>query len=245
MERDAFALMAAHERDHWWFRGRRHFIARVFDRLPLSRSARILDAGCGSGGNLSLLSKYGEVWGFEYDAGARTLAEQEARMLGQGPVAPGALPDSVPFAGTQFEAIGLFDVLEHLPQPVASLSALGERLLPGGSLVLTVPALPWLWGPHDEVHQHHRRYTAASLRAHLTEAGFEVEYLSYFNMLLLPLALLQRMRERLFGYTVEALTPAPVVNAAFYRVWRLEQAIIPQGRLPIGLSLLAVARPRR
>jgi SAM-dependent methyltransferase len=243
MDRDAFALMAASERDHWWFRGRRHFIARVLDTLPLPKPARLLDAGCGSGGNLALLARYGRVWGFEYDADARALAARQASALGQGPVEAGSLPDGLPFADVDFDVIGLFDVLEHLPEPVASLRALRTRTAPGGALVLTVPALPWLWGPHDGVHQHYRRYTAGTLRTHLTEAGWQVQYLSYFNTVLLPLAILQRVRERIFGYSPKSLRLSPLVNRWLFNLWRLEEPFIPARRLPIGLSLIAIASP--
>lgn len=238
MERDAFALMAAAERDHWWFKGRREFIASALTRLSLPVGARVLDAGCGSGGNLALLAQFGDVWGFEFDADALAAAAAS----GLGTVAHGLLPHGIPFAGTVFDAIGLFDVLEHLAAPVESLSALRERLATGGAIVLTVPANPWLWGPHDVRHQHHRRYTSVSLRQHLTAAGLRVEYLSYFNSLLLPLAIVQRLRERLFGYSTADLMPGRVVNAALFRIWRAERAWIPRWTAPVGLSLLAIAR---
>jgi SAM-dependent methyltransferase len=200
-----------------------------------------LDAGCGSGGNLALLAglvPQGRLYGFEYDAEAR----RAATALGIGTIAAGALPDGVPFPETAFDLIGLFDVLEHLADPVASLQALGARLAPGGALVLTVPALPWLWGPHDVVHQHHRRYTAASLTQHVAHAGLQIEYLSYLNLLLLPLAILQRLRERVLGYHADALTPAPWLNRLLRRLWELERRWVPSHRLPLGLSLLAIVR---
>lgn len=241
MDRDAFELMAAAEKSHWWFRGRRVFIEAALQRVAPPAGATVLDAGCGSGGNLALLGRFGTVFGFEYDAEARAVAVAS----GHGTIAFGALPDGVPFGAQPFDVIGLFDVLEHLADPVASLHALGDRLTPSGALVLTVPAMPSLWGPHDEVHQHYRRYTAALLQTHLEAAGFEVEYLSYFNLLLLPLAIVQRIKERLTGYRVEALTPSPFVNALLYRIWRLERAWVPRRRLPIGLSLMAIARRPR
>ncbi len=241
MERDAFDLLARAERDHWWFQGRRTFIAAAIRRAGLSPTATVLDAGCGSGGNLALLAGLapaGRLYGFEYDAEAR----RAATVLGLGTIADGALPDGLPFAGTSFDLIGLFDVLEHLAEPVASLRALGDRLAPGGALVLTVPALPWLWGPHDVAHQHHRRYTAASLTQHVTDAGLQIEYLSYLNLLLLPLAILQRLRERLLGYRTDVLTPAPWLNRLLRRLWELERGWVPAHRLPLGLSLLAIVR---
>ena len=239
MQRDAFALMAQAERDHWWFRARREFIAAAIRRAAPPAMARVLDAGCGSGGNLALLAEFGSVHGFEFDHDARGVAA----ALGIGEVAHGSLPDGIPFRDTQFDVIGLFDVLEHLEHPVPALRALRGRLAPSAALVLMVPANPSLWGPHDVAHQHFRRYTSRSLADQLQAAGFSIEYLSYFNTLLLPLAVLQRIRERLFGYSVTSLTPAPLMNEVLLRIWRLERRWIPSRTLPVGLSLLAIARP--
>ena len=125
---------------------------------------------------------------------------------------------------------------------MASLTALRDRLVPGGAMVVTVPANPWLWGPHDVVHQHYRRYTATELRRHCEGAALRVDYLSYFNALLLPLAVIQRVRERLFGYAADTLTPSPGLNEVLLRIWRLERRWVPRRRLPFGLSLLAIVR---
>jgi SAM-dependent methyltransferase len=238
MERDAFALMAAAERDHWWFKGRREFIAAALQRAALPANATILDAGCGSGGNLELLAKFGRLYGFEYDHSALAAAAN----LGLATVAHGALPDGIPFEGVQFDAIGLFDVLEHLEHPVEALRALSARLTPAGALVLTVPAHPSLWGPHDVAHQHYRRYTMATLTEHLHRGGLRIEYLSHMNSLLLPVAIAQRVKERVFGYSVHQLTPSPAVNAMLLNIWRLEHRWIPRRRVPVGLSLIAIAR---
>lgn len=238
MERDAFELMAMAEKDHWWFRGRREFIEAAFRRAKLPAGATLLDAGCGSGGNLALLSQFGQLFGFEYDQEALAAA----KTLGIGQLEHGSLPDGVPFPGQRFDAVGLFDVLEHLEHPVASLAALRARLTDDGALILTVPAHPWLWGPHDEHHQHFRRYTDATLTAHVNDAGLRVEYVSYMNTLLLPLAVVQRVKERLFGYSVHELSPSPAVNNALLNIWRIEKQWIPRRRAPFGLSLIAIAR---
>ncbi len=237
MDRNIFDLMAATEDTNWWFRGRRDVIAAALQRIGPPSGAHILDAGCGSGGNLALLSQYGSVCGFEYDGPARALAAAR----GQGRVEFGALPDCVPFEDLRFDVVGIFDVLEHLDQPVESLAALRARLVPGGALLLTVPAYQWLWGPHDEQHQHHRRYSAALLATQLRRAGFEIEYLTYFNSLLLPLAIVQRVSERVMGFGVGAMLERRM-NRLLYRIWSWEQAWIPRRRAPFGLSLLAIAR---
>ena len=238
MERDAFDLMAAVERDHWWFRARRDFIAAAIHRIAPPAGAQILDAGCGSGGNLEMLSRFGSVSGFEFDRAALAAAAS----LGIGSVASGSLPNGIPFANGTFDVIGLFDVLEHLDAPVESLATLASRLTKTGAIVLTVPANPWLWGPHDVRHQHHRRYTDATLREHLSSAGLRVEYISHVNSLLLPLAIVQRISERVFGYSASDLMPSRTINEALFRIWRAERAWIPRWSSPVGLSLLAIAR---
>ncbi len=213
-------------------------ICRVLETIKLPSRAHVLDAGCGTGGNLPMLSQFGKVYGFEYDATARQLADARGLAI----VSSGALPDEVPFAPQAFDLIGLFDVLEHLEHPVESLRALGERLAPGGALVLTVPAYQWLWGPHDELHEHKRRYSLPLLRAHVQAAGLAVSYASHMNSLLLPAAVVQRVAHRFTKHAASDLTPDAVVNEMFYRIWSLERAWIPKLRVPFGLSIIAVLR---
>lgn len=238
MERDAYRILQDLEADHWWFAGRRHVIESALRFASLPVGARILDAGCGSGGNLPMLARHGRVWGFERDPEARAVAV--ARRIAT--IADGSLPHEIPFAPTTFDAIGLFDVLEHLEHPVESLRALRQRLAPRGVIVLTVPAHPWLWGAHDVIHAHQRRYTPQVLRAHLEASGLRVERLTYTNTLLFPLAVVQRLRESCFGYRPDALAVPRPLNALFTRCWALEAHWIPRHRLPMGLSLLALAR---
>jgi SAM-dependent methyltransferase len=238
MQLEAYQLMAAAEETHWWFRGRRAMIRRVLETIKLPSRAHVLDAGCGTGGNLPMLSQFGKVYGFEYDATARQLADARGLAI----VSGGALPHEVPFAPQAFDLIGLFDVLEHLEHPVESLRALGERLAPGGALVLTVPAYQWLWGPHDELHEHKRRYSMPLLREQVKAAGLEVAYASHMNSLLLPAAVAQRVVHRFTKHAASDLTPGAVVNETFYRIWSLERAWIPKLRVPFGLSIIAVLR---
>ena len=240
MDEAAFALLERLERDHWWFVGRRHFIERALTRVRAPRPWRVLDAGAGSGGNLAMLAGHGSVSAFETDPHAAAVAR--ARDIGE--VALGHLPDGIPFGDKAFEVIGAFDVIEHLDDPVAALRALRQRLAPGGAIVITVPAYPWLWGPHDEVHQHRRRYTRGTLRRDLEAAGLHVRYLTYINLLLLPLAVLQRLRESVFGYQPQALQVAPWLNRLLLTIWRFEDRWVPRRSLPAGLSLLAVAEVR-
>lgn len=240
MERATYDRMFEQEDTHWWFRGRRDIISRLVERLGLSRDrARILEAGCGTGGNLALLSTFGEVDAFEYDAAAR---ERASSRLGR-EVPFGALPHTIPFEAKRYDLIGLFDVLEHVEDDLGSLTALGQRLDAEGRLIVTVPALPWMWSQHDVRHHHFRRYTRKSLTETARRAGLVVEHVFYFNTLLLPVAIAMRAVKGLLGRdSPDDTLPSPWLNRLLHTVFSSERHLV--GRLPaiIGLSVCAVLR---
>lgn len=242
MELAAYQALRDSQDHHWWFVGRRRIVARLIARfVPLSPGARLLEAGCGYGGNLAMLGELGEVHAFEYDDAARAHASAISRR----PVAFGKLPHDIGFANERFDLIAMLDVLEHIDDDVGSLRTLGERLAPGGSLLLTVPAVPWLWSDHDVLHQHKRRYTKAVLLQRLLEAGFEPVGIGYFNTLLFPLALVQRLASRVRGGRgADHGAPAEPLNGILAAIFSLESRLLGRITLPIGLSLFAVVRKR-
>lgn len=241
MEASEYRFMAEYEDRHWWFVGRRAVLAALLDGLGLPADARILEVGCGTGGNLPLLGRYGRVTALEMDSYARTFAQQKTGV----DVRDGVLPQRLPFDGERFDLVCLFDVLEHIPDDQAALAAIAGLLAPGGRLLLTVPAHPWLWGAHDKHLHHRRRYSHAGLRASLLEAGYAIDRTSFFNALLfLPAAavrLADRWRDRVTA-SGSAL-PAPLANSVLTRLFAAEAPWLRRWNLPFGLSLLAVARP--
>ena len=241
MKAELYAQMRELEDRHWWFTGRRRIVAEVIRRMPLPADARILDAGCGTGGNLPMLARFGELTGAEFDAEAARLA----RRRGVCEVVRAGLPDAMPFSPAQFDLVTLLDVLEHIDDDAASLRTLGGLLAPGGHLLLTVPAFPFLWGPHDEAHHHRRRYRAAGLRAVIEQAGLKVQWLSHYNSALFPAVAAVRLLHRLLpeGPVGDelALPPAPV-NRLLEGLFAAERHLLGRVRLPVGVSLIAVAR---
>ena len=238
MDEAVYAGMAAVQDRHWWYRGRRAVVAAVIARLGLPANAQILEAGCGPGGNLEMLSGFGRVCAFEPHGPSRAVcaARGFARVLA------GSLPDQIPFA-ERFDLVCAFDVVEHVEDDVAALSALGDRLAPGGRLLLTVPAGPWMWSAHDERHHHYRRYTRRALAVSLLRAGFGTFRLTGINSHLWPVVAAIRGFQKLTRTDVNAedAIPGPLANALLERLFRAEAPIAARFGYPIGVSLLAVA----
>jgi len=242
VERIVYDRMAELDSRHWWYRARREILARLIARKVTPRpGAHILEIGCGTGHNLPMLARFGEVDATELDPAARAVAEQR---LGK-PVGSARLPELAGVAESAYDLIALLDVLEHVEEDSASLRSIARRLAPGGSLLLTVPAFPWMWSAHDEVNHHKRRYTKATLRAAIAAAGLEVRFIGYFNSVLFPAAAGARLVGRLTGKedADDTLPPKPV-NSLFEALFGLERHAI--GRLPFtpGVSIAAVATPR-
>lgn len=242
MEQAAYQSLRDSQDRHWWFVGRRRIVARLIERfVSLPAQARVLEAGCGYGGNLAMLGRLGDVHAFEYDDAARN----HAAALSHRPVAYGKLPDDIGFANDRFDLIAMLDVLEHIDEDVGSLRTLGDRLAPGGSLLLTVPAVPWLWSDHDVLHRHKRRYTKALLMQRLHEAGFAPVRVGYFNSLLFPLVVVQRLLSRFLGGGAgDHGAPAEPLNSVLAAIFGLESKVLGWLPFPIGLSLFAVVRKR-
>jgi SAM-dependent methyltransferase len=140
MDEAIYRYMREVEDHHWWFVGRRQIVEQVLKTLPLPSPARILDAGCGTGGNLAMLSEFGEVTGIERDPGARAMASAR----GPWRIESANFPSEVPEFSRKFDMIVLLDVLEHLDDDAATLRTLRGLLAPGGHLVITVPAFRFL-----------------------------------------------------------------------------------------------------
>jgi SAM-dependent methyltransferase len=239
MDPDVYDLLRQHEDRHWWFRGRRAIISDQIGRMGLLPGARILDVGCGTGGNGPALARLGALFGVESDPdAARTAAKR-----GYVKVLPGRLPDDLPFAEGGFALATALDVIEHVDDDAGSLAAIRTRLAPKGQLLITVPAYAWLWGQHDELLHHKRRYERGTLVALVEAAGFEVLRASFMNFWLFPLAITARLMGSSGKGNPAGLIPPPApLNAAFAAIMGSERFLLRATDLPCGLSLLLTAR---
>jgi SAM-dependent methyltransferase len=241
MERTLYRQMAAIEKKHWWFLARRTIIKHLLKRLKLPIQSQILEVGCGTGGNLAMLSEHGQVYAMEINEVARQFAYQS----GCATIRTGALPDNIPFEKEQFDLIVLLDVLEHLQEDLRSLQNLHSYLKSDGWLLITVPALPILWSEHDEKHHHYRRYIKKELADLLKKAGFKVLKLSYFNFFLFPVIFMIRYWHRLIKKQHNALKLPPIyINWLLIKIFASERYLMNVIGLPIGVSLILLAQKR-
>ena len=121
------------------------------------------------------------------------------------------------------------------------LSSIASKLKPGGKILITVPAHPWMWSAHDVVNHHKRRYTRGSLRKVIGEAGLRIELLSWFNSLLFPLAAAARIAGRITGKEdSDDKMPPGAVNRLFEAIFGLERYAVGRLPLPPGVSLVAI-----
>ncbi len=240
MEEIIYHKTSSCEDSHWWFLGRRSIVGQVLDRLHLPEEVKILEVGCGTGGNLPLLAGYGKVYGLEPEDTARRYAQQKSK----GTILAGSLPDEIPFKDQSFDLIVLTDVLEHVVDDGLSLQRLYPLLKNGGYILITVPAFPSLWSQHDESHHHKRRYTLPVLRSLLLHSGYVILESSYINFFLFPLIAGMRVIKNFFRKTAadDLKTYPAVINLLLAKLFASEGFLLRYVSFPFGVSLLGVGQ---
>jgi SAM-dependent methyltransferase len=239
MERVVYRQMAELDQRHWWYRARREVLAALIRRQAKpGADARILEIGCGTGHNLEMLSRFGTVDALELDDEARSIAEGR---LGRS-VMSSPLPELADVADRHYDLIAALDVIEHIDDDGAALAAIAGKLKPGGTFVMTVPAHQWMWSAHDVVNHHQRRYSKTALKHLIEGSPLRLEKIGYFNSLLFPLAVAERVASKARGkHDADVKLPPRPLNAALESVFRAERHLVGRLPLPPGLSLFAVA----
>jgi SAM-dependent methyltransferase len=236
-----FAALAAVEQSSFWFRGRNRLIVWALSRYG-GEARTFCEIGCGTGfvlqavaaafPHLSLSGSELAVAGLAYAAQRvprAALFQMDATRI--------------PFTN-EFDAIGAFDVLEHIEDDRRAIGQILRALRPGGCAFVTVPQHMRLWSAEDVAARHRRRYARAELEEKLLSAGFRIELRTSFVFLLLPAMLASRLtlKKRRTGACSTELNLPPALDAAFEATLEVERILIARGvRLPIGGSQLVVA----
>jgi len=244
---ESFAWLAAKEEGHFWFEQRNKLILWMIKKFS-GYPRRFLEVGCGTGFVMSRVARafpQAEMHGIEYYEDAIPIARARC------PTARIELGDVLTLEATSlFDAVGCFDVLEHIPDDRTALTKLGQSLSPGGQLFVSVPQHPWLWSSEDTLACHQRRYTKRSLQRLAQSSGLQCVWCSSFVMSLAPFMLLRHLRpdskaDDAGSASLEFTLPKPI-NWVFACFLAAERCLIARGMvLPFGGSLLMVLERKR
>jgi SAM-dependent methyltransferase len=247
-DRVDFEFVFEMQQQHFWHVSRREILYTLLQQSYHNELSNIvmIEIGCGCGGVLQFLHSKGinVEGGDTFLEGLQLCAKHTNVPLYQ------LDAQRTPFADDQYDVVGLFDVIEHIDDDQAALREMYRICKPGGRIILTVPAHKWFWSYSDRIRCHKRRYSKKELYYKLRQASFVVERLSFFMLsLFLPLSLYRRLRNirAQTAHTLSSLTETqtiPLINEVLLSILRQEKWLIKHTALPMGTSLVAVARKK-
>lgn len=240
MRKDLFEDLYTLEEQHWWHISKRRIVTSCIQHYLKKKSSRILDIGCGAGKNLEQLKKFGKIYGLDSSKEAIKFCKKRGlRNIRLGKA------ENMPFKPNSFDLIALLDVLEHTDDN-KTLREVHRVLQKNGLLIITVPALSWLWSEWDKVLHHQRRYNKYDIISVLSRNNFEVIYTTYlYSFLVLPALIIRRIKQRLFRkkeYTSDFRLSNTLLNWLMSYASKIEFKIAQVIPIPFGTTILVVAK---
>lgn len=245
------------EEQHWWHIAKRQLVFEALEQLHISQDEKLLDVGCGTGKNVEAFARVCETHGIDISAEAiKFCTKRGLKNVVQTPHFP---EKRLPYKNETFSVITALDVIEHVDD-AAVLADMHRVLTKKGHVIITVPALPFLWSTWDEVLHHKRRYTKKTLIQTLEQAGFSVTHCNYvYSFLVLPVLVVRRLKEFVIKlkskqqveindgqeYQSDFKLSSPLVNRVFGALAAVERWLVWRVPLPFGTSLVAVARKKQ
>lgn len=244
MEEEEYEKMYRLESSYWWFKGKRKLLDYwIGTYYKNKKGLNILDAGCGTGINMNLLQKYGEVHGI--DNSDRALVFCRKRGLKN---LKKASVEKMPYKSDYFDIVTILDVLtsRHIKDDVGALNEINRILKKNGRVFITDSAMKCLWSRHDEAFHTKQRYSKKELREKMEKAGFAVEKASYFNNGLFLPVLISRKIGNLFGKGPKSDVDEinPFLNWLIYKYYSFEISMMKYLEYPVGVSLFAIGRKK-
>lgn len=244
MKKTEYARMAEREATYWWHLGRLKIIETYLRQATKDKQKiKILNVGCGTGGTLPLLEKYGTV--DNVDVSDEALKFMKKLGYSRLTKVDGT---TMPFKDNSYDIVVAFDVLEHIKDDAAALREWRRVLKPGGEIVMTVPAFQWLWSGHDVSLYHFRRYTTGRVRRLAQAAKLHPRRTSYAIVFSLPLIVGFRTLHKLTGKTADSETSyvdvPNWVNSLFTRFLGVEAWFHRYIRFWLGTSVIARLQKR-
>ena len=237
-----YEITYRNEGRYWWYVARSEILTEMFRHFfHPKEDLKILNIGCGTGLISKTFLKYGRVFNLDYSMEALNFSKLRGlKDLIQ------AKAQALPIKDNVFDVIIVFDLLEHLDNDTLLLVELKKVLRKGGKIFLTVPAYKFIWSRIDSIARHKRRYTKKMLLKILKDAKIEIVKISYFNTLLFPFAVIERIYGKIFKSKTKGdnFLPAfgPIFNKSLRRILLLEKHILKIINFAYGLSILAIGK---
>lgn len=247
MESEEYRRLFEREKNNFWYIGRREVLEEVLNRAITARNdLQILDVGCGTGGNLPWLKKFGLVYGLDFSRSALDYAEQAGycRLWQAG-------AEDMPLEDKQYDLVTALDVLEHVKNDSVALSEMCRVLKPGGYLLITVPAYGFLWSNHDVVLHHFRRYSLSEILLKLRAINGGVEAIEYQQFVFLGIFsrlvnILKELVWKIAGRKVIKKTydfdPPAWINGFLLFILRCEKYLMRHSRLRFGTTIVVLIK---
>ncbi|MCA6449678.1 MAG: methyltransferase domain-containing protein [Chitinophagaceae bacterium] len=236
------------ERKNWWFTVRRKILSeRIEYLLGKPRNITSLNVGAATGTTSDMLTRFGQVTSVEYDVDCCNFAKTYMTT----PILQGSITE-LPFPKESFDLVCAFDVIEHVENDHIAVEELIRVCKPGGHIVVTVPAYAFLWGPHDIINQHYRRYTLKELVQLFGSRKGRIIYKTYFNAILfVPIASFRldvslcnrfiKKKESKGMSDHQVFGTAGVFNSLLAGLFNIDYYLLKAGlHLPTGVSIMIV-----
>lgn len=230
---------------HWWWRAREAWLEYVLNKYIKNGSNNtILDIGCGDGLSFPLLSKYGNVYGVEYD---RQLLSEGNKWIEN--IQIGDFLE-IKLEKTFFDIIIAMDVIEHIESDDLVVAKMYSHLNHGGYIIINVPAHSWLWTTHDNMNHHFRRYSPSTIENLIIKSGFDILLSRPLFAFTVPIKAIQSIVELIAKKSglkpkiSSDCIPTETINSFLTRYACWENSIFPEKGLGIGSSHFVVAQKR-
>jgi len=238
MHIDEIKKMHQLETIHWWFQGKLEIIKSVSTDI-IHADGKYLDIGCGTGMFLKEIGRNNFACGLDISAQALSYCKtHKTPFLIRGSI------ENLPFSDNSFSNITLLDILEHTKDDLLALKEVYRVCKPGGFAIITVPAFHFLWGNHDIIHDHKRRYTKQKLKKLGLSTDFTIKRLTYTNFLIfLPVLLRRTIFKNISNKQNSDLKETTwSINKFLQWTYKLEAVFLKKSDLPWGVSLLMILK---
>lgn len=235
-----YSRMAERERTYWWHAGRLAIIDSWLKKwVKPKEKSKILNVGCGTGGTLAVLEKYGAVTNVDVSTEAIKFMKKAGYKVDK------VTGIKLPYKDNSFDTIVAFDVLEHIEAHDEAFKEWFRVLKKDGAILFTVPAYQWLWSDHDKSLHHYRRYTKKLIKSIMPPKA-RIQRISYYIVFSLPLIVGFRFLNKLIGRKTDSessyVNVPRVINNLFTGFLKLEANMHRITTFPTGTSLITVIR---